>query len=302
LEIVLRPRSTGKEKAMVLRRTRRRQLGFSVPEIVAVTAVIALLLAMGLLLYRSARSMARVAAAESNLKQISTAMELYFRQYNAYPPQGSDLTVELAPFVENPEVFNNPLMDEDVLGETINALYQAPSLDEIDRPNQYLTAMVAENWTPAVILSTGHRVQRRPDLTALNGSVNLNPRNDNFEFELRYKESEAGSVKTITRDDLLAWGNTYTYSGKAIWIRFCPKGNGNQNGLELNDADWPVDNGTIYTFAVDPTDDGSSITVYLHNDKWDKSGASMGKWWLDIYATDPEVTQGGVAVASTGGQ
>ena len=143
---------------------KRNGKGYVALELVAVASVIALLLAMGFMLYRSMRLAARVSVAESNLKQISTGMELYFRKFNSYPPQGSDLTVELAPFVESPDVFHNPLLEEDNPGETVNKLYMQPSLEDLDSPDNYVTAMIADNGRTSVILKTGHKVERHDDI------------------------------------------------------------------------------------------------------------------------------------------
>jgi Tfp pilus assembly protein PilE len=142
----------------------RRRDGFAMVELLAVAGVIALLLALGIMAHRSMRAMARVSVAESNLKQTSTALELYFRQFNSYPPQGSNLAAELAPFVENPEIFNNPLLEETTPGETISRLYRQPSLEEIDSPDHYVTALISEDGQTAVILNTGSLVDRRNDL------------------------------------------------------------------------------------------------------------------------------------------
>ncbi|MFW6162872.1 MAG: hypothetical protein ACODAJ_08865, partial [Planctomycetota bacterium] len=133
-------------------------------ELVAVAGVIALLLALGVVTHRSMRTMARVSVAESNLKQTSTALELYFRQFNSYPPEGSDLVAELSPFAESPDIFNNPLIEESTPGETISRLYRQPALEEIDSPNHYVTAMISEDGQTAVLLKTGSQVHRRSDL------------------------------------------------------------------------------------------------------------------------------------------
>jgi len=148
---------------MAKARTGRRR-GYMVIEVTAVVSVVALLLAMGFMLYRSMRVAARVSVAASNLKQVSTGMELYFRKYSTYPPAGSDLRVELAPFIEDPGVFSNPLVVEETPGETVANLYQPPTLEDIDQPDTYITAMVSENGTTAVILKSGHQVVRRDDL------------------------------------------------------------------------------------------------------------------------------------------
>ena len=78
--------------------TKRWRGAFAAVEFVAVVVVIALLLTMGFMLYSSMRLAARVAEAERGLRQASIGMEPCFRHRSSYPPPGSDLAVELAPF------------------------------------------------------------------------------------------------------------------------------------------------------------------------------------------------------------
>jgi len=142
----------------------RKRRGMTMVEVMAVVGVIAILLAMGFMVLRSMRLAARVAVAETRLKQVAIGLELYFKQYSTYPPQGSDLVAELTPFVENPAVFNNPLLEEETPGETVNVLYRQPTVDEIDSPDNYVTAMMADNGRTLVVLKTGNKVVRRDDL------------------------------------------------------------------------------------------------------------------------------------------
>jgi len=144
--------------------TLRRKAGLAFVEALAVVSTIALLLAIGFMVCHTMRQEARVVLAENNLKQVSTALELYFRKFGSYPAQGSDLTLALSQFVSSPEVFANPLMDETSPGQTINALYQQPGLDELDGPGHYVTAMVSAAGDMAVVLKTGSQVERLTDL------------------------------------------------------------------------------------------------------------------------------------------
>ncbi|MBM4036410.1 MAG: hypothetical protein FJ291_32135, partial [Planctomycetes bacterium] len=64
---------------------------FAVVEVLAVAATIAILLGLGFSVYRGARKAAVVAEAENDLKQISSAFQLYFNRYGSYPQQGADL-------------------------------------------------------------------------------------------------------------------------------------------------------------------------------------------------------------------
>ena len=259
--------------------------------------------------------------AEANLKQISTGMELYFQQYGSYPPQGSDLVAELEPFVENPKAFENPMIDETSPGETLSALYVQPTLDELDSPDNYVTAMVASNGKTVLILKTGHKVVRRDDLrfipgdlndslaailnpteglpdgedgkkeedSAVRGLLNLNPRNNSdFDFVLQKSDGTA-----ITRDDLQDSCGTLDYDGEAVWIRFCPKGNGNQNSLTYCGEPFPVRNGTLYTIT------SPSMSVHLYNVSCNGNGdggarngngKAMGRWWIEISAEKGQIT------------
>ncbi len=144
--------------------SKKARRGSTAIEISAVVAVIALLMAMGVMLYRSMRLAARVSVAENNLKQVSTALELYFHRYGSYPPQGCDLTEALAEFVDDESIFENPLLDEDEPGSTISALYQQPTVEELDSPDQYVTAMISNDGTTCVILKTGNKVERHDDI------------------------------------------------------------------------------------------------------------------------------------------
>ena len=100
--------------------------GYTLVEITAVAAVIALLMAMGFMLYRSMRLAARVSVAENNLTQVATGMELHFREHHSSPSQGSDLAEELSPFGDDPAVLSNPLADKETLGKSTSEHYREP--------------------------------------------------------------------------------------------------------------------------------------------------------------------------------
>ncbi|MBM4030616.1 MAG: hypothetical protein FJ291_02385 [Planctomycetes bacterium] len=292
---------------MYARRTPSR-LGLTPIEVAAGIGALALLFALGVSFYRGARLSVHAAEAQANLRQVGTYLELYFRRYGSYPPQGSDLADALAPFGADPRIFANPLMDEAQPGDTMNALYRAPTLAEIDSPNHYVAALVSGNGHTAVVLRTGGRIERRDDLAfdsadlggvlamftgdappapghGIGGEINFNPRNNSdYEFELRKPDGS-----TITRDDLQNSNGQLDYTGPAVWIRFCPKGNGNQNGLTLDGAPYPLQNGTRYTIETLP---GGTMQVHLYNDNPNGKGKSMGKWWITITATGSNITPG----------
>jgi prepilin-type N-terminal cleavage/methylation domain-containing protein len=301
--------------------TRRQGDGFTLVEILATTGVIAILLAMGIMVHRSMRMAAQVTRAQVSLEQIATGMELYFQKYGTYPPQGSDLVSELAPFVDDPRVFDNPMIEEETPGETLNALYVEPSLDELDSPDNYVTAMVSSNGRTVLILKTGNKVERRDELRfipenlndalaaildppsgflteaveqgddpppapeqepeqdlSVRGLINLNPRNNgDFEFTL---VTAAGAV--ITRDTLHDSNGELDFTGKAVWVLFYPKGNGNQNSLTYLGEEYHVRNGGLYTVWSPDMD------VHLYNvaanGKGKGNGKAMGRWWIEINA------------------
>jgi len=142
-------------------RTQRRR-GVTVIELLTVIVVISVAMAMGFLLFRSMRRAARVATAEARLKQVSAGLELYFRDHQGYPPEGSDLTVELRPYIKNPAIFDNPLSEDDKPGDDLNDFYREPALADIDRPGTYVVCFPpGSTGDPVIVLETGDRITRR---------------------------------------------------------------------------------------------------------------------------------------------
>jgi len=281
-------------------------------EVACVVAALAVLLSIGFATFGSVRLAARVSLAQSNLRQVGTGMELYYRHFGCYPPQGCDLAAELEPFVDDPNAFRNPLMDEEQPGQTISLLYRAPTPDEVDRPTRYLTAMVADNGHTSVILWTGQGIERREDIpfnpddprdfhasiapasgglegsvcgqpaaepagVLVRGSLNINP-NSNVQFEFSMSTPEG----VITRENLLHSSEATHYEGPATQVRVCPKGNGSQSTVSLGGV--PLQNGTLYIIS------SQEMTVRLYNTR--AHGAAMGRWWIDIAADDATITTG----------
>ncbi|NQT51116.1 type II secretion system protein, partial [bacterium] len=146
---------------MALRRHGTRR-GLTVIELLTVVAVVAILLGMGFTLHTHMREAARVAVAENRLKQVAAALELYFREHQCFPPEGSSLADELAPFVGDPTIFANPLNDEDSPGEDLDRMYRLPTIDEVDSPGHYVVCFPADDeGGTIVILETGDRVVRK---------------------------------------------------------------------------------------------------------------------------------------------
>ncbi|HUT36231.1 MAG TPA: hypothetical protein VNE39_22270 [Planctomycetota bacterium] len=226
------------------RGTGKTRSAFVAIELLVVVAVIAVLLGLGYSVYRGARLSARVATAESNLKQIGTALDLFFQRYGTYPPQGVDLVDVLKPFLVNAEVLSNPLMDEETLGQTLSDLYVEPTGDKVDRPNIYVTAFASDNGSTVVVLKSNGVVERLdglsfdptdaaalvsmlvsggnttetgdttteegPGTDTLDGEINLNPSNsDDFDFEM-YDNTDPGEL-IVDREALLASDGGYTF-------------------------------------------------------------------------------------------
>lgn len=283
--------------------------------------IVSVLLGIGLCLSRGARQAARTVVAQGNLRQVSVGLELYFRKFFNYPAESEDLVAPLSPFVGDPRVFRNPLDDEPVPGRTLSLLYHQPTPAQVDCPDFYVTALVCADRSTAVILKTGGIIEkheglhlppddlrqaalaldlqwgryrspdarptglagpadpREPNGHPLSGAVNLNPRNNSdFEFELRRPDGS-----TLTRDHLSASGSSSDYSGPAVWIRFTPKGNGNQNSLSLDGQPYEVSNGKTYVIQ------GGAIQTHVYNAS-KGGGKAMGRWWLAVNSADATIT------------
>lgn len=126
-------------------------------------------------------------------------------------------------------------------------------------------------------------------IPAADGMANLNPNNSaNYEFTM------TTPTGTYTRDHLHK--NTETdehgvfYEGTAGYVRFSPKGNGNQNSLILNGEPFLLSNGSVYEFEGD-------LLVRVFNDHI-KNTKSMGHWWIGMDAVTCTVKQDGVVILS----
>ena len=73
------------------------------------------------------------------------------------------------------------------------------------------------------------------------------------------------------------------YTGPAVSVRVKPKGNGNQNGLTVYGEPYSLENKNRYLITSD------DMTVHLYNSKRNKKGKAMGKWWIEISASDAEI-------------
>ena len=70
----------------------RNERGFTLIELLIVVAIIAILAAILIPNFLRARAQSQVAASKGNLKNVATALESYFVDFAAYPPNATDLT------------------------------------------------------------------------------------------------------------------------------------------------------------------------------------------------------------------
>ncbi|MBM4042294.1 MAG: hypothetical protein FJ290_27690 [Planctomycetes bacterium] len=200
----------------------------------------------------------------------------------------------------NPEVFANPLMPEEYPGKTVNSLYFPPTLSEGESGSYYVTAFVSDDGRTAVVLNTGVNVQTLYDLsfnptsagsiihsitgeTVISGIVNVDPRNNPDSVLTLCLPS--GQV--ITRNDLHASRGELAFSGAVNWVRFGPKGQGNQNGIDVNGQFYPLYNSNNYTISA-LSNGRMRIRVWNEQPVTDdtkkkvKSSVDMGEWYFDV--------------------
>ena len=72
--------------------------GFTLIELLVVIAIIGLLSTLAVVALGSARTKARDSKRLADLKQMQTALELYYTDNNAYPPAASPLAIGTTPY------------------------------------------------------------------------------------------------------------------------------------------------------------------------------------------------------------
>lgn len=107
----------------------------------------------------------------------------------------------------------------------------------------------------------------------LSGEINLNPNNNSDnEFNMLLENGT-----TLSRDSL---GKDFPgFSGDVTYIHFKPKGNGNQNSLIIDGAQYELRNSETYDVTA------PVMTVNLYNDHV-VNGSANGQWWLSINGVD----------------
>ncbi len=87
---------------------REAQRGFTLVELMIVVAIIALLASIIIPNYVHARAQGSVAETEANMKQIATALELYYADNQAYPQTSGAVTPALFGSATNPYLTVTP--------------------------------------------------------------------------------------------------------------------------------------------------------------------------------------------------
>jgi general secretion pathway protein G len=86
--------------------------GFTLIELLVVIAIIGLLAVLAVVSLNNARQKSRDAKRVSDVKQVQTALELYFADQNGYPVEGIAVTLGVSP---------NDCLDEDGFVDTCDA-------------------------------------------------------------------------------------------------------------------------------------------------------------------------------------
>ena len=82
--------------------------GFTLIELLVVIAIIGLLSTLSVLALNGARARARDAKRISDIKQMQTALEMYYNEYNVYPAALSMLTTTTPPLLRTVPVAPTP--------------------------------------------------------------------------------------------------------------------------------------------------------------------------------------------------
>ena len=78
---------------------KKNQKGFTLIELLVVIAIIGILSALSVLALNSARARARDAKRIADIRQIQTALEMYYNEFNVYPGALSQLTTTTPPLL-----------------------------------------------------------------------------------------------------------------------------------------------------------------------------------------------------------
>lgn len=119
-------------------------------------------------------------------------------------------------------------------------------------------------------------------------TININPNaSAEDEFTLTLPDGTTVTRTDLANDTVFALQgfspNYLDYTGPAVVVNVKPKGNSGQNGLTLDGMPYPLANGSRYVIS------SQTMKVHLYNDQRDANGKAMGKWWIEITATNAHV-------------
>ena len=180
------------------------------------------------------------------------------------------------------------------LPENVPAVHVAFDYDYMSRrvgKRIYTWSASTDNWqliTDNIFLYDGWNLIREnivnPGVSVethtIAGKLNLNPNNSpNAQFRLELPD---GTI--ITREDLVSGYSGY--KGPAALVKMQPKGRGRQTGLRVDGEFYELDNAETYEIV------SSEMTVNLYNDRLDRQGRGIGRWWIEIEAQQATITDG----------
>jgi hypothetical protein len=87
---------------------------------------------------------------------VSVALDLYFRKFGHYPPPGTNLSAALGPFLKDRDVFENAIGSID-----ISRVYEGLDLEQLDKPENYVTGFYGDDGETMVLLKTNGKVVRK---------------------------------------------------------------------------------------------------------------------------------------------
>lgn len=123
------------------------QRGFTLIELLVVIAIIGLLSSVVLASLNGARKKGRDAARLSDLKQLQTALELYYSDHNAYPVSASQSGVTTALTALAPGYIS--VVSDDPLGSSYHYVYKSTSDGSF-----YCLGSIIEGTAPASTCNT----------------------------------------------------------------------------------------------------------------------------------------------------
>jgi hypothetical protein len=103
----------------------------------------------------------------------------------------------------------------------------------------------------------------------LDGWISINPGGGGGEFVMR--KDDGTMIDDMDLDE-----DFQGYTGKAVYVHVKPKGNGNQNSLQVNGDSYALNNGNTYDIFA------SEMAVHIYNDQVNGNGKAKGHWIISL--------------------